>query len=187
MPERVIRARVRRDGEGPPDTATQIAMEVMTDPKIPLLDQLRIEASVIAPVLNALRAELGRRRADDLVMSALRDQRREVGRRLGSLFAGTTREKFAMFVAGNAARVGGDIDFEILKQDDSVMDVDITGCRFAELFHALGEPQLGAALACECDDHAAEVIGPELEYSRTQTIMKGASCCDFRYRIKDEN
>jgi hypothetical protein len=35
------------------------------------------------------------------------------------------------------------------------------------------------------DVHMAEVIGgPEVELTRTQTIMKGAKYCDFRYRLK---
>ena len=187
MGERVIQARVRRDGEEPTDKATQIAMEVMTNADISLLDQLRIEASVLVPLLNALRAELGKERADELVMNAVRAQRRELARRMGLQVSGSTRQKFAMFVAGNAARAGGDIDHEIHRQDDSSLDLDVVGCRFADLFHSLGEPELGAVLVCECDDHvASEFIGPGLEFSRTQTIMKGASCCDFRYRIQED-
>jgi hypothetical protein len=30
----------------------------------------------------------------------------------------------------------------------------------------------------------AEVGSPEVELVRTQTIMEGASCCDFRIHIK---
>jgi len=182
MPERVIKARVRRKAE---EKAMEVAMEVMANPSISLLDQLKIEAQILHPVLEALRAELGKDRADELVAGAVRGWRREVIVRLGSMVPGTPREKFGIFMNANEQRIGEDVDFNWLRRDANVMDVDVTGCRYADLFHSLDEPALGAALACECDDHMADVVGPDLEYSRTQTIMKGASCCDFRFRMKD--
>jgi hypothetical protein len=30
----------------------------------------------------------------------------------------------------------------------------------------------------------AEGFGPEVEFTRTQTIMQGASHCDFRFKLK---
>jgi hypothetical protein len=60
----------------------------------------------------------------------------------------------------------------------------ITGCRYADFFRALGEPELGAVLLCEADNHMVEVGSPEVEMTRTQTIMKGAKYCEFRYRMK---
>jgi hypothetical protein len=39
-------------------------------------------------------------------------------------------------------------------------------------------------LCCEDDFHIAEVGYPEVELTRTQTIMEGASYCDFRWGTK---
>lgn len=183
MSERVIQARVRRSRE---DKAMEIAMEAFANPEISLLDQLKIEAAVLVPVLEALRAELGKERADRLVTTALREWRRKVILRAGAHMPGSPKEKWEAFREANRQKVGADVDFDVLEDDGRVLDVDITGCRYADLFGALGEPGLGAALACECDDHMADVVGPELEYRRTQTIMKGATCCDFRYRMKSD-
>jgi len=46
----------------------------------------------------------------------------------------------------------------------------------------LGEPELGFLLACGADFPVAEGFGPDIELTRTQTIMQGDSHCDFRYR-----
>lgn len=81
-------------------------------------------------------------------------------------------------------RIGSDIDMQVLKQEADAMDFNITGCRYADFFRQLGEPELGAVLLCEVDDHMAAVGGPEVEFTRTQTIMKGATYCDFRYRMR---
>lgn len=50
----------------------------------------------------------------------------------------------------------------------------------------MGEPKLGAVLPCESDIHVAELGGNEVEFTRTQTIMKGGQCCNFRYKLKQE-
>ena len=90
----------------------------------------------------------------------------------------------ATLTADSLPRIGSDIDMQVRKQAPDVMEFDITGCRYADFFRALGEPELGAVLLCEADDHMAEVGGPEVEFTRTQTIMKGAEYRDFRYRMK---
>jgi L-2-amino-thiazoline-4-carboxylic acid hydrolase len=60
----------------------------------------------------------------------------------------------------------------------------ITGYRYADFFRAVGEPELGAIMLCEGDFHMLEASGGEVELQRTQTIMKGAPYCDFRYKMK---
>jgi hypothetical protein len=46
--------------------------EYLVDPKVTLLDKTRIQAQVLAPVVRALRAELGKEAADALVRRSLR-------------------------------------------------------------------------------------------------------------------
>ena len=46
----------------------------------------------------------------------------------------------------------------------------------------LGEPELGFLLVCSADFDIVEEL-PNVELSRSQTIMQGASHCDFRYRF----
>ena len=63
------------------------------------------------------------------------------------------------------------------------MDIDVTRCRFAEFFRALGEPELGALLICEADFDIASVGESEVSLDRVQTIMQGAPRCTFRYKF----
>jgi hypothetical protein len=76
------------------------------------------------------------------------------------------------------------VDVELLRQEEEAIDVNVTGCRYAEFFRSLGEPELGALLLCKMDFDLAAVGNPEVELQRTQTIMEGASHCDFRYKLK---
>ena len=50
------------------------------------------------------------------------------------------------------------------------------------MYRALGLADLGASLSCQRDFALAEGFSPEIELTRTQTLMGGASFCDFRFR-----
>ena len=159
-------------------------MEIEINPDISLLDQVKMQAQVLVPVLEALRAELGEERANRLVTGALRESSRETFRRMGALIPGSPKDKWAAMNAASMPRIGTDVDVRMLEQEPDAMEFDVTGCRYADFFRQLGEPELGAVLLCEVDLHMVEVGKPEVELTRTQTIMKGASHCDFRYRMK---
>ena len=159
-------------------------MDIEINPQISLLDQVKIQAQVLVPLLKALRAELGEERANKLVTTALREWYHDTVLRAGALTPGSPKEKWAALTAAGMPRIGADIDIQMLKQAPDAIEFNVTGCRYADCFRAVGEPELGAVLLCEGDDHMAEVGSPEVELTRTQTIMKGGKYCDFRYRMK---
>lgn len=165
-------------------TDSPAEMQIEINEQISLLDQAKIQAQVLLPVLRALREELGRERADEIVTRALRDWSREMFLKVGASLPGTPRQKWERLNADSLPRIGSDVDFEPVEQSEQRFDFDIRGCRYAEFFRQLGEPELGAVLLCEADFHMAEVAGEEVELERTQTIKKGAPDCDFRYRLK---
>jgi L-2-amino-thiazoline-4-carboxylic acid hydrolase len=49
---------------------------------------------------------------------------------------------------------------------------------------ALGIAEVGALLSCNRDFSLIEGFNPDIELTRTQTIMQGASHCDFRFKLK---
>ena len=76
-----------------------------------------------------------------------------------------------------------EVEFEILRQDKEALDIDVTRCRFAEFFRALGEPELGSLLICATD---VDILAPSegtVSLERVQTIMQGAPSCTFRYKF----
>ena len=54
-------------------------------------------------------------------------------------------------------------------------------CRYAETYKAMGLGEIGHLLSCNRDGAFCEGYDPKLKLERTQTIMQGASHCDFRY------
>ena len=159
-------------------------MDIEVNLNVSFLDEYKFQAEVLIPVLTVLRAELGEERANDLVLGSLRKWSRERWHRLGERFPGNPRERWAALNAAMMPRVGNDADFQPLKDEPDVQACNVTGCRYADFFRQIGEPELGVVLCCEDDFHICEVGSPEVELTRTQTIMEGATYCDFRWRIK---
>lgn len=157
--------------------------DYLIDPKVSLLDKTRMQAQVLVPVLRALRAELGKERADAVVKQALRDWSKQLFAAIADGVEGSPRRKWAAIQKIFGEVSGREVEFEIRRHDEAALDIDVTRCRFAEFFRALGEPELGALLICAADFDIAAVGEGAVDLDRAQTIMQGAPSCTFRYRF----
>jgi hypothetical protein len=150
---------------------------------IPLIEQVKIQAQVLVPLVKALQAELGEERANAIVRKALGDLYRKYGetwwRKQGARDVGEKMASaFERFAAGDA------LDYEVVRQTPDAFEVNVTGCRYARFYHEIGAPELGFLLTCSADFSMAEGYAAGVQLTRTQTIMQGASHCDFRYVLK---
>src|SRR4051794_6223854 len=150
---------------------------------IPLIEQVKLQAQVLVPLVKALQAELGEERANAIVRKALGDRYRKYGDKWWRAQGGSDLGKnmaleFDRFAAGAA------LDYEVIKKSPDAFEVDVTGCRYAEFYKAIGAPELGFLLTCSGDFAMAEGYGDGVQLTRTQTIMQGASHCDFRYALR---
>ena len=147
---------------------------------IPVIEQAKIQAQVLVPLVKALQAELGEERANALVRKTLGD----VFRRLGDAWwrARKTGDVGQNMAAAFAAFAKGDaIGYSVRAQTPDAYEIDVTSCRYAQFYKELGEPELGFLLVCSADFPFAEGFGADIKLTRTQTIMQGARHCDFRY------
>ena len=148
---------------------------------ISVIEQAKIQAQVLVPLVKALQAELGEARANALVRSALRDLYRRYGEefwrsRTEKNLGGIMASAFATYARDDA------LDYEVIEQSPDAFAMDVRRCRYAEFYKELGEPELGFLLVCSADFDTAEGFDPDISLTRTQTIMQGAGHCDFRYR-----
>jgi predicted ArsR family transcriptional regulator len=162
---------------------TSVLDAYLVDPKVSLLDKTRIQAQVLVPVLRALRAELGKGKGDAIVKRALRDWSRQLFAAIGDGIEGSPRRKWATMHSALGDVSEREVEVEMRRHDKEALEFDVTRCRFAEFFHALGEPELGALLVCETDFDIASAGDGEVSLDRAQTIMRGAPSCTFRYRF----
>ena len=148
---------------------------------VSVIDQAKIQAQVLLPLVKALQAELGEARANALVRKALAD----LYRRYGEEFWRTKNEQDLGKAVSSAFKTYARDDalaYNVIEQSQDAFSFDVTRCAYAEFYKALGEPELGFLLVCTADFATAEGFGSDVKLTRTQTIMQGAPHCDFRYR-----
>jgi hypothetical protein len=148
---------------------------------VSVIEQARIQAQVLVPLVKALQAELGEARANAIVRGALRDLYRGYGE---AFWRAKKEASVGKAVASAFATYARDdaLDYTVIEQSEDAFALDVTRCRYAEFYKELDEPELGFLLVCSADFDTAAGFGGDIKLTRTQTIMQGAPHCDFRYR-----
>ena len=154
--------------------------------ELPIIELRRIEANIIKPIYEEMAAELGEEKARRILGAAIRKNAIEQGRTLAAAsgepagIAGFAK-LLERWTANDALRM------EVLEQDDDRFDFNVVRCRYSEMYREIGLGDLGALLSCNRDGAFCEGYDARLELSRTQTIMSGASHCNFRYRWRERD
>lgn len=146
-----------------------------------VLARREIEARIVGPLVERLSAEFGSERVHAIV----RDEIVEIARRQGAALAESVGandiESFTVALA--AWSRDGALETEMVELSEERFAFNVTRCKYAELYRALGLAELGATLSCNRDGALMEGFNPNVEFRRTQTIMGGATHCDFDYRV----
>lgn len=158
----------------PPDTLNEIGV----------LKRREIEARILSSFVDALSSEFERER----VVAILRDTIIQVARQQGAERAAQVGDNSLHAFAHSAGdwRKGNALEIEVLEQNEEHYFFNVTRCRYAEMYRALGLAELGAVLSCNRDYSLIEGFNPEIALVREQTIMQGAPCCTFRYAKRPE-
>jgi len=145
-----------------------------------VLTRREIEARILAPVVDAL----GRRFGRDEVVAIVRDVVTSIAREQGRAMAEARQDGSLQGFASTLEpwTRDGALELRVIEQTDQALAFDVTRCRYAEMYWALGIPELGAVLSCNRDAALIEGFNSSVTLTRSQTIMQGAPCCDFRYR-----
>jgi hypothetical protein len=151
--------------------------------KLPLLEQREIEARIVGPLIRAMCAEFGQERTLAIVRQVITDLAQQSGAELARSLGEASLEAFASTLGRWCEN--GALEIEMIEQSSDRLSFNVVRCRYAEMYRALGLADLGASLSCQRDFALAAGFSPEIELSRTQTLMEGAGFCDFRFRRRD--
>ena len=144
-----------------------------------LLEQREVEAAAIAPLYRAFAREVGEERARAILSETIGELARQSGCNVAAAVGGNSLEHLKQTV--ERWKAGGALELTVLRDDEDAFDFSVTRCRFAEMYRRLGLAELGPILSCARDGAMIAGFNPELGFTRTQTLMEGASHCDFRY------
>jgi L-2-amino-thiazoline-4-carboxylic acid hydrolase-like protein len=147
-----------------------------------LIEQRKIEANVLVPVIRAFESGFGKKNAHNIVQRVIEEIALKQGHDLAQQGAGTPMDTLDLLVPRFCD--GGAMEMEVMHKSAEAYDFNVTRCRYAEFYHEMGVPDLGFVLSCSRDFALTKGISPKLELLRTKTIMQGDAFCDFRFRIK---
>jgi predicted hydrocarbon binding protein len=144
---------------------------------VDLLTRREIEAAIASPLIRAFAEELGSERAFAIAASVIENLGEEAGKALAGFAGGNQLEDLARILPFFSA--GGAWEFEPPTSEPGRVAINITKCRYTEMYERLGVKELGFLLSCGRDHALFKGFNPEIEFTRTQTIMEGADHCDF--------
>lgn len=143
------------------------------------LERRKIEAGVLIPMLQAFQRAIGKERANEIAREVIVELARQDGSRWAAQFG---RNLEAMGKVAELWSAGGALELQPLRAAPGKLEFNVTRCRYAEFYQELGLPELGALFHCSRDFAMAEGFGGDIALERTQTLMQGATHCDFRFR-----
>ncbi len=151
-----------------------------TGDRLGILEQRRIEAAFAKGIFEEMAATIGAEQAKAILTRAVIKLAQEAGAAMAA--ESPTGPSIAHFDAIQALWTKGDaLRIEKIRADETHYEFNVTRCRYSEMYRAMGLAELGAVLSCNRDGAFCEGYDPEMKLTRTQTLMGGASHCDFRY------
>ena len=147
---------------------------------LPILDQRRIEAAIIGKIYAEMVERVGEKVAREVVRAAIVKDAVEAGAAYAEASGASGLEAFHALLPQWTA--GGALEIEMIEESAEAVSYDVTRCRYAEMYRDMGLGEIGHLLSCNRDGTFCKGFDPSIELTRTQTIMQGASHCDFRYR-----
>ena len=146
------------------------------------LQRRRIESRVLIPFIEAMREKFGDEATRALVVGVIRRLAAEDGARWAEAHGRDLRS--LKTVAETVWAGSGSLEIDITAADDDQLAFKVNRCRYAEFYKELGLSDIGYLVHCNRDHAMIAGFNPDLELTRTQTVMEGASHCDFRFRKK---
>lgn len=145
-----------------------------------MLEKRTIEAEILKEVYETLKASHGEAVAKKTIEESVRRSAIEQARQFAAAAPGGTSLKAFQDVMPLWTK-GGALEIEVKEQTDASFAFNVVRCRYAETYKAMGLGEIGHLLSCNRDGAFCEGYDPKLKLERTQTIMQGASHCNFRY------
>ena len=152
---------------------------------MPIIRRREIEAKILKEVFDVVRERHGEAEAEAVIARAVRNASIAQAREFAEAEpGGTSLSSFAELMRFWTAEDA--LEIRVTERTGTTFAFDVTRCRYAEMYRDMGLGNIGALLSCQRDGTFCEGYDPRIRLTRTQTIMQGASHCDFRYTFDAE-
>jgi hypothetical protein len=149
------------------------------EPEITTLTRREIQAPLIAGLIRGFIHLSGYAKVMEVVSLVIEEDAVAAGKRMAENYKGNSMKEMVRILKEVWAEEDA-LEYTILEQTDQRFSFDVTRCRYAELYERLGIRSFGCVLSCNRDEPFITSFNSRMKLIRTQTIMQGASVCDFR-------
>jgi len=135
------------------------------------------------PLILQLNRTLGHEKTVEILSAYSEGRAREgargVAQRMGDDFAALKR-----FFSPSYPAAGNTLVFDIVESTDTVHELRVTECLWAQAWRDAGAGAEGFAAVCHGDYTFAKAFNPRIEMVRDKTLMQGDAYCNHRYLLK---
>jgi L-2-amino-thiazoline-4-carboxylic acid hydrolase len=149
-------------------------------PTLAMLERRRIEADILKHVYDTLKASHGADVAKRTIAESVRASAMAQAGQMAAAVGGNTSMQTFIDRQELWTR-GGALEREVIEQSNTKYRFNVTRCKYAEMYREMGLGEIGHLLSCQRDGTFCEGCDKRLTLKRTQTIMQGATHCDFDY------
>ena len=141
------------------------------------------EARILIPFIKNLILILGKAKTFNILEDTIKKVAKEQGKDLAKEYGNNVNaflKTLSFWTKDNA------LEIDIIEKSDSKLNFNVTRCRYAEMYNAMGINDLGAILSCNRDASLIEGFNEKATLERKETIMNGDKCCTFRYDFNNK-
>ena len=154
-----------------------------TSGEIGILQRRKIEAEIIKPLYEEMKAELGAAKAQAILDKVIKTAAVAAGAHFAAKTPGAVdllsfQDLQSLWTQDDALVI------EVTQASAEAFDYNVVRCKYSEMYKQMGLGEIGHLLSCNRDGVFCQGYNPEITLQRTQTLMQGASHCDFRYKFK---
>ena len=147
------------------------------------LKRREIQGPIVVSLIKGFAKEIGHDKAIEVATDIIRADAKKSGRKMAEKCGGNTLAELARVVREVWSQDNAMV-INLLEETDKNLNFDVTRCGYAESYEKMGIKEFGVCLSCSRDEPFIEGFNPHIKLRRTQTIMEGASHCDFRYTLE---
>ena len=150
--------------------------------KIGVLMRRETEVRILIPFLQDLYKEFSKEKILNVLEKTIKEIAKTQGEELSKEYGNNVDaflDTLKFWTKDDA------LEIDVLEKSDSKLSFNVTRCKYAEMYSALGISDLGAVLSCNRDAALIEGFNPKASLDRKETIMSGDKCCTFRYTFEN--
>ncbi len=147
------------------------------------LKRREIQAPIAACLIRGFARVMGRDTAVEAATTAIQADAMMAGRVMAEKYGGNTMKELSRVVREIWLEDDA-MTIHVLEETERRFSFDVIRCRYAEIYEKAEMKELGFCLSCCRDEPFTRGFNPRMRLLRTQTIMQGASLCDFRFVLE---